>query len=58
MTLDEELDSLATMLEDSVASGGGAWADASPELKIKTKIRKKRVIFFRIAKIRLFKSGC
>jgi len=31
-------------LEDSVASGGGACADASPQLKIKIKVRKKRVI--------------
>jgi len=45
MTLEEELGSMATTLEDSVVSGGGACADANPQLKIKTRVRKKRVIF-------------
>jgi hypothetical protein len=45
MTPDEELGSMATTLEDSVVSGGGACADANPQLKIKTRVRKKRVIF-------------
>lgn len=44
-------------LEDSVASGGGACADARTQLKIKTIVRKKRVIFsFRIAKILMVKK--
>jgi hypothetical protein len=49
MTLDEEdeesMGSVAMTLEGSVASGGGACADANPQLKIKTRVRKKRVIF-------------
>ena len=39
MRLDEESGSMAVTLEDSVASGGGACADANPQLKIKTRVR-------------------
>jgi hypothetical protein len=52
MTLEEELGSMATTLEDSVVSGG-ACADANPQLKIKTRVRKKRVIFLCV----IFLSG-
>ena len=44
MRLDEEPRSMLLTLEDSVVSGGGACADASPQLKIKITVRKKRVI--------------
>jgi hypothetical protein len=43
--LDEESGLMAMTLEDSIASGGGACAEANPQLKIKTRVRKKRVIF-------------
>jgi hypothetical protein len=43
--LDEEPGSVAVTLEDSVASADKAWAHANPQLKTKTRIRKKRVIF-------------
>jgi hypothetical protein len=53
MTLEEELGSMATTLEDSVVSGGGACADANPQLNIKTRVRKKRVIILCV----IFLSG-
>jgi hypothetical protein len=47
MTLEEEsLEGVAVTLEDSVASGAGACADARAQVKIKTRLRwKNRVIF-------------
>jgi hypothetical protein len=57
MLEEESLEAVAMTLEDSVAPGGGACADARAQLKIKTRVRKKRVIFsFRTAKILIVKK--
>jgi hypothetical protein len=57
MMLEEDsMGSVAVRLEDSVASGGGACADANPQVKIKTEIKKKRVIFsFKIFSFKIVK---
>jgi hypothetical protein len=57
MLEEESLEAVAMKLKDSVAPGGGACADARAQLKIKTRVRKKRVIFsFSTAKILIVKK--